>query len=256
LAHPIRTQADGGIGRLIIDRPEKRNALSHAMWRAIPEAVAQLEADPSVRVILLQGAGAHFAAGADIAEFDQVYADRASAAAYAADMARAMAAFCACQTPTIVMIRGVCVGGGVALALCCDLRFAEATARFAITPAKLGIAYSFADTMRLVDRIGASAAKDLLFSARMLDAPEALHLHLIDRLLPAAELEAQTVAFARQVAANSTATIAVARAFIAAAVDGQRTETASTHEAYLDILEGPDFIEGKAAFSEKRPPRF
>jgi enoyl-CoA hydratase/carnithine racemase len=252
----IRTEAAAGIGRLILDRPEKRNAISCAMWQAIPNAVAKLDADPTIRVIILQGAGEHFAAGADIAEFDEVYATSSNATAYAADLANAMTALTTCKTPTIAAIRGVCVGGGVALSLCCDLRIAEEGARFAITPAKLGIAYSFEDTRRLVAQVGPSAAKDLLFSARMLPAEEALHIRLIDRLFPAGTLEENTLAYARTVAANSPATISVARDFITLAADGQTGETDHTTEAYLNILEGPDFTEGKSAFAQKRPPLF
>jgi enoyl-CoA hydratase/carnithine racemase len=252
----IRVATEGPIGRLILDRPEKRNAISRAMWQAIPLAVAQLEADPAIRVIVLQGAGEHFAAGADISEFDHVYGSRENAAAYAADLAGAMEALTAGKKPRIAMIRGVCVGGGVALAVSCDMRFAESAARFAVTPAKLGIAYCFEDTRRLVACIGASAAKDMLFSGRLLDTGEALRVGLIDRVFAADWLEDDTLAYAHALAANSPATIAVARDFIARALAGQQAETEATHTAYLDILNGPDFHEGKSAFREKRPPRF
>jgi enoyl-CoA hydratase/carnithine racemase len=252
----IRVAAEGAVGRLILDRPEKRNAISRAMWQAIPEAVARLENDASVRVIVLQGAGDHFAAGADISEFDEVYGTRENAAAYAADLAAAMDALGAGGKPRIAMIRGVCVGGGVALAVCCDMRFAAEGARFAVTPAKLGIAYCFEDTRRLVACIGASGAKDVLFSGRMLDTAEALRVGLIDRVFAAGALEEGVLAYARILAANSPATIAVARDFIGRAVAGQQGESEATLAAYLDILDGPDFQEGKAAFREKRPPRF
>ncbi len=256
MTQALRVQAEGGIGRLILDRPAKRNAISQAMWRALPDAVLRLADDARVRVIVLQGEGAHFAAGADIAEFDEVYADRTSATAYAADLARAMDALCACKTPRIAMIRGVCVGAGLALALCCDVRLAEQGARFAITPAKLGLAYCFADTRRLVDCVGASVAKDMLFSARMLDAMEALRVGLLNAVFPAADLEEQVLRSAKLIAANSPATIAVARDFIGRAVAGQSGENEATRAAYLNILEGDDFREGKAAFREKRGPRF
>jgi len=252
----IRVAAEGAIGRVILDRQEKRNAISRAMWQAIPQAVSRLESDASVRVIVLQGAGEHFAAGADIAEFDEVYGSRANAADYAADLAEAMEALGAGGKPRIAMIRGVCVGGGVALAVCCDMRFAEAGARFAVTPAKLGIAYCFEDTRRLVACIGASAAKDVLFSGRMLDTAEALRVGLVDRVFAAGALEDGVLAYAQLLAANSPATIAVARDFIARAAGGQQGESEATLRAYLDILEGPDFQEGKAAFREKRKPRF
>jgi len=252
----ITTEIHGQIGRIILNRPEKRNAVSRAMWRAIPAAIAALDRNDKVRVIILQGAGAHFAAGADIAEFDDVYATRASAAAYAGDLAAAMDALAGGEKPRIAVIQGVCVGGGVALALCCDLRFAADDARFAITPARLGLAYSFADTRRLVTTVGAAAARDLLFSARTITAAEALALRLVDRLHPAAELHAQAHLYARSVGALSSGTIRVARNFVARTVGGQITENADTYAAYLDLLEGPDFLEGKRAFKEKRLPEF
>jgi enoyl-CoA hydratase/carnithine racemase len=252
----VRISAEEGVGRVILDRPEKRNAISRAMWRAIPEAVARLEADAAVRVIVLQGAGAHFAAGADIAEFDDVYGTRESAAAYAADLEAAMQALSGGRKPRLAMIRGVCVGGAVALSVCCDLRFAEACARFAVTPARLGIAYCFEDTRRLVACIGASAARDLLISARMLDAEEALRVRLVDAVLPADVLEEHVLDYAKRVAANAPSTVAVARDFVARAVAGQVHECQATREAYLGILDGADFLEGKLAFREKRAPRF
>ncbi len=256
MTNPVRVETEGAVGRVVLDRPEKRNAISRAMWRAIPQAVARLEADPAIRVILLQGAGDHFAAGADISEFDEVYGSRENAAAYAADLAGAMDALSAGTKPRIAMIRGVCVGGGVALAVSCDLRFAEEGARFAVTPAKLGIAYCFEDTRRLVGCIGAAAAKDLLFSGRMLNTAEALHVRLIDRVCAAGALESETLAYANILSANSPATIAVAREFVGRAVAGQQAESDATREAYLGILEGPDFQEGKTAFREKRAPSF
>jgi enoyl-CoA hydratase/carnithine racemase len=256
LSDLVCSVAEDGIGRLILNRPEKRNAISRAMWREIAEAVARLDADAAVRVILLQGKGPHFAAGADIAEFDEVYGTRENAADYAAHLARAMDALIACKTPSIAVIRGVCVGGGVALSICCDLRFAGAGARFAITPARLGIAYCFEDTRRLVDRVGESAARDLLLSGRLVAADEALRMRLIDFLCPDRTLDAEVLEYARTLAGNSPATIAVARDFIARAAAGQRIEDDATRTAYLDILEGPDFQEGKAAFKEKRKPRF
>jgi len=248
--------AEGGIGRLILDRPEKRNAISRAMWHAIPDAVARLNADASVRVVVVQGEGSDFAAGADIGEFDDVYGSRANASAYAADLARAMQALRGCATPSLAAIRGVCVGGGVALALSCDMRFADAAARFAITPAKLGIAYCFEDTRRLVEQVGASAARDLLYSGRMLAADEALRIRLIDIVCETGALDEAVLTYARMLAANSRASIAVARDYIARAVHGQRSEDEATLASYLDILEGDDFLEGKSAFMEKRKPRF
>jgi enoyl-CoA hydratase/carnithine racemase len=251
----ISASVAAGVGHLVLDRPEKRNAIARAMWEKIPDMVMELEQNDTVRVIMLRGTGAHFAAGADIAEFDELYATRASAAAYADMLARAMDALCGCRKPRLAVIRGVCVGAGVALVTCCDLRFADDTARFAVTPAKLGIAYSFEDTRRLVACVGPAAARDMLFSGRMMAAEEALRLRLIDRVHAAGALQAAADTYAAALRHVSRGSIAVARDFIDRAVAGQLRETEQTRAAYLDLLEQPDFSEGKRAFKEKRPPR-
>jgi enoyl-CoA hydratase/carnithine racemase len=252
----IAVSITGAIGTITLNRPEKRNALNRAMWQAIPNAVQQLNQNNAVRAILLQGAGAHFAGGADITEFDDVYSTRNSAAAYAADLAAAMNALQTCNKPRLAIIRGACIGGGVALTLCCDQRFADDTAYFAVPPARLGLAYSFEDTNRLVQTIGAPATRDLLFTARTISAPEAHRLRLIDRLCPAENLQDQADAYAAKLCAASQASIRVAQDFINLATAGQRTETPETRAAYLDVLQHPDFTEGKAAFKEKRTPDF
>jgi enoyl-CoA hydratase/carnithine racemase len=237
---------EGSIGTITLNRPERRNAISRAMWVALPSILAELAALPALRLIVLRGAAGHFAAGADIGEFETVYATRQAATGYAAAMAGTMDALLACPKPVIAAIEGYCIGGAVAITLCCDLCFADATAIFAVTPAKLGIAYAFADTRRLVTRIGAPAARDLLFSARRIDASEALRLGLIDRVTPAGELEAEIAAYAELLNATSLASIRVAKNFIARALSGQTAEDTASRNAYLDILEGPDYIANKS----------
>jgi enoyl-CoA hydratase/carnithine racemase len=249
----LRIGVEGRVGTILLDRPEKRNAITQAMWAALPGAISALVGDLRVRLLVLRGAGGHFAAGADISEFETTWATRDSAAAYAALMAGAMDALLACPKPVIAAIAGNCIGGGVALTLCCDVCFADDTANFAVTPAKLGIAYSFADTRRLVARIGAPAARDLLFSARRIDAQAALRIGLIDRI---GALDAEIAYYAALLAGTSPASGQVAKDFVARALAGQVAEDEATRAAYLDILEGPDFAEGRQAFQEKRKPKF
>jgi len=249
----LAVKVDGLVGTLTLDRQGRRNAISHAMWRGIPGALAALA---GVRVVVLRGAGGHFAAGADISEFETVYGSREAAADYAVSMAGAMDAVLGCDKPVLAAVSGNCIGGAVAMTLCCDVCFADDTANFAVTPAKLGIAYSFADTRRLVARIGAPAARDLLFSARRIDAAAALAVGLVDRVFPAGELDTAIGDYASLLAGASPASQRVAKDFVARAVAGQVFEDAATRAAYLDILEGPDSLEGRAAFWEKRKPRF
>lgn len=256
MADGLEVSVADGVGTITLDRAGHRNAISQAMWARMPELAAALAAQPAVRVIVMRGAGGDFAAGADISEFGIVYASREAATAYAALMAGAMDAISACPKPVIAAVEGYCIGGAVAVTLCCDICLADETARFAITPAKLGIAYSFADTRRLVARIGAAAARDLLFSARRIDATEALRMGLVDRVCAAGALDAAVADYAGVLTGMSPASQRVAKDFVARAVAGQMAEDAMTRAAYLDVLEGPDFAEGRAAFGEKRRPRF
>ena len=138
----IYLESDGPLAELVFDRPDKRNALSAEMWAAIPRLVGEAGADPAVKVLILRGASAEaFSAGADIAEFERVHASAASARAYHEIVAAAYEAVARLAKPTIAMVQGVCFGGGCALALCCDLRYADPSARFCIPPARLGLAY-------------------------------------------------------------------------------------------------------------------
>ena len=256
MTHAIATSIDGNIGWLYLDKPERRNAISSAMWQAVPQAISSLSANRQIRVIILSGRGEHFAAGADISEFATVYANRQSSAAYAALMAAAMSALAECRQPTIAMIDGFCIGGGIALATCCDLRFATDRAMFAITPSRLGLVYSFEDTRRLVNVVGVSAAKDLLFSGRKLGTQEAVRIGLVDRAFPPKTCLGETMANAAQIAAGARNSIETAKRFVGLAVGGQVGETLQTHAAYLDAVEGAEFAEGRTAFLQKRRPDF
>ncbi len=207
-------------------------------------------------MLVVTGAGGAFASGADIAEFETVYATRESAAAYSALVSAGVEALAVFGKPTLAAIRGACVGGGLALALACDLRLAAEDARLGITPAKLGLMYSLADTKRLVDAVGAAAAKDILFTGRLLDAAEGLRLgllqsvHAIEALGAAVAEKAAAIAASSQWSVRQTKT--VVRDILAGAVD----DDAGHRAAFLDAVEGEDFREGRDAFLAKRAPRF
>jgi enoyl-CoA hydratase/carnithine racemase len=249
----LRLVLEPPLARIVLDRPERRNAMSAAMWRDLTQVSAQIEAHPEVEAVIVEGAGGHFCSGADIAEFDEVFADAGSARAYLGAIERALEALNRLDRPTLARIEGSAVGGGLAIALACDLRFAAEDAHLAVPPAKLGLLYGPVETRLLVETIGPAAAKDLLFSARAVDPQEALRLGLINRCLPAAALaevaRAQANAWSRLSQASIRGAKKAVRAALTANFDGLR---ALVEAAAL----GDDFREGRAAFKAKRSAQF
>ncbi len=243
------------IATLTLNRPARRNAVNRAMWRGLPEVLEAARA-ARVKVLVLTGAGEAFAAGADISEFDQVYADRATAGAYFGEIAAAMDALANFESPTLARIDGACVGGGLGLALCCDLRIASDRARLGITPAKLGLMYALSDTKRLVDVVGPTRAKDILYTGRILTAGEAFGIGLIDAVTPLGDLDAAVAAKAEAIAGASQWSARKAKQIISRILDGQADDDTETNAWMLDAVEGDDFVEGRDAFLAKRAPKF
>jgi enoyl-CoA hydratase/carnithine racemase len=248
---------EGAVATILLNQPERQNAISFAMWQALPEAVAAVAADEAVRVVLLRAAGGGvFSAGADIGEFAEVYADATRTEAYNAAVRAGQAALRHLERPVIAVIEGACIGGGCGLALASDLRFASDAARFAIPPARLGLAYSFADTAQLVEKIGPARAKDMLFSGRPLPADEALRIGLVDRVLPAAELWPAVESYAEGLAALSQTSIRAAKAIVNMIADDAPDGAERAAAIAAASFAGADFREGFRAFLEKRRPRF
>jgi enoyl-CoA hydratase/carnithine racemase len=252
----IRLAFEQDIAIITIARPEKRNGLSEEMWRLLAQAAAQAAAAGDAKVILIRGAGGHFASGADIEEFASVFANRARAASYFDAVAGGVGAIDSLEKPVIAMIEGACVGGGASLALACDLRLAADNIKVGITPARLGLLYSLADTRRLVRAIGFPAAKDMLFSGRLLGAQESLRVGLVDEVHAVAELEPAVRQKCAAIAAASQWSVRKTKAVMRLIADGATADTEVTRAWLLDAVEQADFIEGKAAFLGKRPPRF
>lgn len=246
----------GESASLVLNRPAKHNALTEAMWREIPDLLAEAEADHDIRVLVVRGKGGAFAAGADISEFEDVYATTERATAYSRAIAEALDGLARFSKPTIASIEGACVGGGCALALACDLRFAAQGARFGVTPAKLGLAYPFNDMRRLVSTVGASAAKDLLYTARLVDAETALQMGLINRLMPPGILKDAVDDYVRHMTQTSSHTAAITKQMIALIEAGQDEECDETRQLFLEAFSGAHFQEGYQAFLEKRRPDF
>lgn len=244
----------GRIARLTLNAPASKNAISRAMWTALPVIADRLAADPATRVLVITGAGGAFSAGADISEFEETYATPERAAATNAIVRAGQQSIRDLPIPVIAMIEGACVGGGCGLALSCDLRFAAETAFFAITPARLGIAYSAADTWALMEKVGTAKAKDILFSARRLPASEALSIGLIDRVRPSADLPTDTEDYASQIAELSPASHRVTKATVNAL--SRVPDAPALSAAFEALFTGQDFAEGRAAFLAKRKPAF
>src|SRR5579864_672531 len=184
-------ETEGAIGWMVFNNPARRNAISVDMWDAIPTILDHFERDPKIRVVVLRGAGDKaFISGADISQFEQQRSSPETVKRYDEIAERAMARLQSTRLPTIAMIHGYCIGGGVGTALCCDLRIAADTARFAVPAAKLGLGYRWGGVKKLVELVGPSFAKEIFFTARQFTAGEALAMGLINRSLPDAELEA------------------------------------------------------------------
>ncbi len=248
----LRLESGGQVATLTIDRPEKRNAMSFEMWSAIPPLVAEVAEDEEVRALVIRGTD-HFSAGADISEFATLRADAAGAERYGAAVHAGEQAIHRLGKPTIAAIRGVCVGGGCEIALACDLRVAAPDARFGITPAKLGIVYSFTSTKQLVDAVGPAWAKQILFTADILDAATALRIGLVNEL--ADDPVRRATELATTIASRARVSVLGAKTIVGRITDA-RHEDDEVRALYTESVQSTDYAEGVAAFLQKRPPRF
>ncbi len=241
--------------RVVLNRPDRRNAITRAMWRALPAIRAAIEAREDLLVTLVEGEGAHFSAGADIAELGEAYRDATAMRDYGDAMQDGLKALMELDRPTIAVISGFAIGAGLGLALACDLRFSAADAHLAITPARLGLIYGHAETRRLVELVGPSRAKDLLFTARRIETDEALAIGLIDRRIETA-LQETVLGYARGMAGLSQASVRGCKRAVDAIAGGMAHETPGFRALTEAAALGPDFIEGRAAFAAKRAAKF
>jgi enoyl-CoA hydratase len=243
-------------GWVTLNRPERRNSLNSEMWAAIPPLMKSLDERPDVRAIVVRGAGTEaFASGADITEFDQARSDASAAARYERLNGQAFAAIRGAAKPVIARIQGFCIGGGLALALACDLRLADRSAVFALPPARLGLAYPLDGLRDLVAAIGASAAKEMIFTARRLTADDALRIGLIDRV--SEDIDADTDALCADIAQGAPLSITHAKRALDF-ITGRPGHDDDAEIAWLAArcFDSADYIEGRKAFAEKRKPVF
>ncbi len=244
------------IGSITLNQIPKRNALSAQMWLDLKNAIEEAAQTYALKVLIVTGAGDHFAAGADISEFETLYATPKTSADISMRISTAMDALASFPKPTIAKIRGACVGGGCGISLACDIRIADETSKFAITPGKLGLVYPFADITRLIQAVGVSDAKDILFSARLLKAEEAKTIGLINRLVASDDLDKVVTDYAHSICQTSKQSNLMTKQMFLAYEAGQRLDTKETQALFLDGFASDDFKEGYSAFLDKRKPNF
>jgi enoyl-CoA hydratase/carnithine racemase len=254
----ILSRIDGGTGHLIFNNPAKRNAVSLEMWQAVADAIDDFEANPDIRVLVVSGAGGKaFVSGADISKFESERASGDAVARYDAAGAAAHKKIQEFPRPVIAMIEGYCVGGGVGLAISCDIRICGDTSKFAVPAAKLGLGYRASGVRRLVDLVGPSFAKEIFYTARMFDSGEALAMGLVNRVVPVAGLEDYVADYAAAITANAPLTIAALKATVEELVkDPADRDMARSETMVKACFDSQDYIEGRRAFMEKRKPEF
>jgi len=252
------SRKEGRVGYMTFNNPERHNAVSLDMWDAASRIMDGFAKDDDVRVVVITGAGGKaFVSGADISKFEKERSNEEAVAHYNEIVAKANNALYHFPKPTIAMIRGYCIGGGLGLAVCCDLRIASDNSRFAIPAAKLGLGYGFPGIKRLSDLVGPSFAKEIFFTARQFDAAEAYAMGLINRVVTVDELEGYVRNYADTISGNAPLTVNAVK-FIAnqTVADEGKRDLKGCADLVKRCFESKDYIEGRRAFMEKRKPAF
>jgi enoyl-CoA hydratase/carnithine racemase len=251
----VLSARDGGIATVTLFNPEKLNALDAAMWRRLAAVFAALDADETLRCVILRGEGAAFAAGGDLVEMQEARATVAGALAYHAQVAAALDAIAACRHPVVAQIAGPCVGGGLEIACACDLRIAGESARFGAPISKLGFSMYPGELAGLLALAGPATVKEILLEGRLLPAREAYEKGLLTRVMPDAEVVTETLATAQRIAAGAPLVARWHKQWIARLQQGA-PPTPEELQASFAFLDSADYREGMAAFLAKRPPQF
>lgn len=257
MAGTIHYVADAGVATVTLQSPRKLNAVSVTMWQELRRLFEALAGDESVRCIVVRGAGGHFAAGADLDEFAEVHRDRVSGRRFHLEVVvPALAAIRDAPQPVMAAIEGVCAGGGLQIALACDLRLASESARLGIPVGRLGLAVVLPELRLLVERLGQAVTAELLLTGRLIDAREAAAKGVVSKALPAAEFEQHVSETAQAIAAGSPLAARLNKAQIRRLVERAMQYTAHELDASFDFLDSADHVEGMAAFLAKRHPTF
>ncbi len=249
---------EGGVGYLTFNNPERHNAMSLEMWEALNGYLADFAADSAVRVVVLTGAGGKaFVSGADISKFESERSSKEAIDRYNVAVDKANTAVYEFPKPTIAMIRGYCIGGGVGLALCCDLRICSDNSKFGVPAAKLGLGYGYSGIKKLVDLVGPSFAKEIFFTARQFTAAEAQVMGLVNRVLPDGEVEGYVKTYAETISGNAPLTVDSVKFIVGQTVkpESQR-DLKKCEDLVAQCFASKDYIEGRTAFMEKRKPNF
>ncbi|MDI6026833.1 enoyl-CoA hydratase-related protein [Corticibacterium sp. UT-5YL-CI-8] len=253
---PLNLRIDAGVATLTIDKPARRNALTYAMWLELAALFQVLEADPTVRAVVLRGAGSDFSAGADISEFDTLRGAPDSARIYEAANSAAFTAVRQARIPVIAAIRGICLGGGFGLAAGADLRIATPDATFSVPAAKLGLAYPLDAMVDIVGSLGEQMAKYLTFTAARLDAASAKAAGFLLEVVETEHFDARVDEIARTIAANAPLSIKASKASMRATATGDKRDIAFAQQIGDATFASADYAEGRAAFKERRQPVF
>jgi enoyl-CoA hydratase/carnithine racemase len=252
---PIVTRRDGAIALVTLNRPERRNALDLEAWRRLAVAFGELAADESLRCVVLRGAGGHFCAGADIAEFDERRADPAQALVYGKAIEAAMDAVAGCPHPTLALIEGACVGGGLEVASVCDLRVCARSSRFGIPVSRIGVTMAHAELRGLLALVGPAAALEILLGGEVFGSKRALRLGLVNRVHRDERVEKKALGLARRVAAGAPLVHRWHKRFVRQLVAGRPLVRAEHDEAFA-FAATEDYRLGREAFLAKRTPGF
>jgi enoyl-CoA hydratase len=252
------SRKEGGVGIVTFNNPERHNAVSLEMWEATTEILNGFAADNDIRVVVLTGAGGKaFVSGADISKFGSERATLEAVHSYNKKTDATYASIADFPKPTIAMIRGYCIGGGLGLATCCDLRIASDNSRFAVPAAKLGLGYGYSGLKRLVDIVGPAFAKEIFYTARQFDAEEARIMGLVNRVVPSAELESAVKSITDMISANAPLTIKAVKYTVGEVVkEDSKRNLARSAELVEQCFASRDYTEGRTAFMEKRKPVF
>lgn len=252
----ILSTTDGAIGTLTFNNPERHNAMSLDMWKAATAVLEGFQQDPAVRVIVLTGAGGlAFVSGADISKFETERATLDAVTEYNATVERFSQALLESQRPTVAMIRGFCAGGGVGIAVCCDLRIANEKAIFSVPAARLGLGYGFENLRRIADLVGPQFAAEMLLTARPYDSSFAERIGLVNHVVPDTGIEGYVRDLAETIATNAPLTIRAAKRILLE-LRRDQPDMDACNQLVRQCFESADYREGRRAFLEKRKPVF